>query len=49
MKVGMNLWTVYGWQLPERVSERVLAALAEMGVEAVELVVDDGHNSAAEL
>jgi hexulose-6-phosphate isomerase len=45
----MNLWTVYGWHLPARPDEQVLAALAEMGVRAVELVVDEGANSAENL
>ena len=49
MKIGMNLWTIYGWQLPERASERVLGAVADMGIEAVELVVDEEMNSAQEL
>lgn len=49
MQIGMNLWTVYGWQLPARPDERVLGALAEMGVRAVELVVDEGANSAENL
>lgn len=49
MQLGMNLWTVYGWQLQARPDERVLGALAEMGVSAVELVVDEGANSAENL
>jgi len=49
MQIGMNLWTVYGWQLATRPDERVLGALAEMGVRAVELVVDEGANSVENL
>ncbi|CAN5857737.1 hypothetical protein BH10CHL1_BH10CHL1_31720 [soil metagenome] len=49
MQIGMNLWTVYGWQLPARPDERVLGALAEMGVRAIEIVVDEGANSAENL
>lgn len=49
MQIGMNLWTVYGWQLATRPDERVLGALAEMGVRAVEIVVDEGANSAENL
>jgi len=49
MQLGMNLWTVYGWRLSARPDERVLAALAEMGVQAIELVVDEEANSADNL
>lgn len=49
MKIGMNLWTIYGWELPELPSEQVLAAIAAMDVEAVELVVDESLNSVEEL
>lgn len=49
MQVGMNLWTVYGWQLPARPDDRVLGALAAMGVRAIELVVDEGANSVENL
>lgn len=45
MKLGVNLWTVYGWQLPEAVSSEVIRALAKMGSQGVELVVDESHNS----
>ncbi|MFN8490146.1 MAG: sugar phosphate isomerase/epimerase family protein [Caldilineaceae bacterium] len=45
MKLGVNLWTVYGWRLPEPVSEAVLRAVAALGSEAVELVLDEEHNS----
>ncbi len=44
MKIGMNLWTVYSWDMPEHLSEYVAKALAEMGIDAVELVVDEGAN-----
>ena len=49
MKLAVNLWTVYGWNLPEPVSVDVLRALARMGSEGVELVIDDGANSAEAL
>jgi L-ribulose-5-phosphate 3-epimerase len=49
MQIGMNLWTVYGWRLQARPDERVLAALAEMGVRAIELVVDEEANSVENL
>ncbi|MCX6050268.1 MAG: sugar phosphate isomerase/epimerase [Chloroflexi bacterium] len=49
MQIGMNLWTVYGWQLATRPDEHVLGALAEMGMRAVELVVDEGPNSVENL
>ncbi len=45
MKIGMNLWTVYGWQMPEHISAHVAGALAALGVEGIELVVDEGANS----
>ncbi len=49
MKLGVNLWTVYGWDLPEGVSAEVLKALAEMGCQGIELVVDENYNSPEEL
>jgi L-ribulose-5-phosphate 3-epimerase len=49
MNIGVNLWTVYGWQLPGRVDESVCGALSELGVDAIELVVDEGANSVQEL
>jgi hexulose-6-phosphate isomerase len=49
MQIGMNLWTVYGWRLSSRPEERGLAALAEMGVKAIELVVDEDANSVENL
>ena len=30
MKIGMNLWTVYSWQMPEHISDHVAGALAGM-------------------
>jgi hexulose-6-phosphate isomerase len=45
MKLGVNLWTVYGWDLPEMVSADVLGALAEMGCEGVELIIDERQNT----
>lgn len=49
MKLAVNLWTVYGWDLPAPVSAEVLRALARMGSQGVELVIDDGANSAEAL
>jgi L-ribulose-5-phosphate 3-epimerase len=49
MKIGMNLWTVYGWEPSELVSDRVLGAIADLGVDGVELVVDEARNSAEAL
>jgi L-ribulose-5-phosphate 3-epimerase len=46
MKLGINLWTVYGWEPPEPVSDEVLQALADMGSQGVELVVDEANNPA---
>jgi sugar phosphate isomerase/epimerase len=45
MKLAVNLWTIYGWNLPEPVSAEVLRALAQMGSQGVELVVDEGPNA----
>ncbi|HEY3342626.1 MAG TPA: sugar phosphate isomerase/epimerase family protein [Anaerolineae bacterium] len=41
----MNLWTVYGWRMPEHISEHVAGSLAALGIEGIELVVDDSANS----
>jgi L-ribulose-5-phosphate 3-epimerase len=49
MKLAVNLWTVYGWNLPEPVSAEVLRALAHMGSQGVELVIDDSANAAEAL
>ena len=45
MKLGVNLWTVYGWEPPEIVSRDVLQALARMGSQGVELVMDEAHHT----
>lgn len=45
MKLGVNLWTVYGWNPPETVSDEAIRALAELGSHGVELVLDEGHNT----
>lgn len=45
MKLGVNLWTVYGWELSEAVDTDVIRALADMGSAAVELVVDEYANT----
>jgi L-ribulose-5-phosphate 3-epimerase len=49
MKLGVNLWTVYGWRLAGAIDEEVLRALAAMGSQGVELVIDDQHNTADSL
>lgn len=45
MKLGVNLWTIYGWNLPGEVDRDVIASVAAMGGQAVELIVDEGYNS----
>lgn len=45
MKLGVNLWTVYGWSLDEAVSDEVLQSLIQRGSQAIELVLDEGKNS----
>lgn len=47
MKLGVNLWTVYGWDIGEPASADVIRAVADMGSAAVELVLDEQANSAA--
>jgi hexulose-6-phosphate isomerase len=49
MRIGINLWTIYGWSLPELVSEEALRGTGALGVPGVELVLDDRANSADEL
>lgn len=49
MKRAVNLWTVYGWDVPEPVSVEVLRELARMGSQGVELVIDEAANSAEAL
>jgi L-ribulose-5-phosphate 3-epimerase len=49
MRIGINLWTIYGWSLPELVSADVLRAIGALGATGVELVLDDRSNSADEL
>lgn len=46
MKIGVNLWTVYGWDPPETVSDEVIRALAGIGSQGLELVLDENHNTA---
>jgi hexulose-6-phosphate isomerase len=46
MKLGVNLWTVYGGELPEAASNEVIKALAEMGSQGVELAIDESYNTA---
>src|SRR6185295_15656381 len=49
IKLGVNLWTVYGWTLAQPIEEDVLRALADMGSQCVELVMDEEHNTSAAL
>jgi len=49
MKLGVNLWTIYGWDLPELVSADVLLAIGEMGAQGVELIIDEQANSGEQL
>lgn len=46
MKLGVNLWTVYGWRPTEPIGAEILSRVADMGAEAIELVVDAEHNTA---
>src|SRR5437899_4135638 len=46
VQIGMNLWTIYGWSLPELVSSDVLRSIGELRIPGVELVLDDRTNSA---
>jgi L-ribulose-5-phosphate 3-epimerase len=43
VKLGVNLWTVYGWEPSEIVSIHVLERLSRIGAEGVELVIDEDH------
>ena len=45
MKLGVNLWTIYGWDLPEPIDIQVLEQLPEMGSEGVEIVFDESQNT----
>lgn len=49
MKVGINLWTIYGWGLPEFISPEVLRSIGKLGVRGVELVLDEAANSVDQL
>lgn len=46
MKLGVNLWTVYGWRPPEPISVEVFKALSDMGAQGVELIIDEANNPA---
>jgi len=46
VNIGVNLWTVYGWQLTSPIETGALQRLGELGCRCVELVMDEGHNSA---
>jgi L-ribulose-5-phosphate 3-epimerase len=49
MKLAMNPWTVYGWELPETLGGSLIKALAKFGCQGFELVMDEGHNSSEKL
>ncbi len=49
MKLGVNLWTVYGWEPAEFISTEVLQALRGMGADGVELTVDQDQYTSARL
>jgi len=49
MKLGINLWTVYGWNLPGLVDEDVIRAIGAVGAQGVELVLDEEGNSLQQL
>ncbi len=44
-KLGLSLWTIYGWKPEETVNPEMLKAIAGMGAQAVELVVDESYNT----
>lgn len=44
-KIGMSLWTIYGWKPEEPVSAEILQTIADLGAEAVELVVDEAYHT----
>jgi L-ribulose-5-phosphate 3-epimerase len=46
IKIGVNLWTVYGWNVPEPILPEVLRAVGGTGVAGVELVLDESANTA---
>jgi len=45
MKLGVNPWTVYGWDLPEAITGDLAHHLAPLGCQGLELVLDEAHNS----
>lgn len=45
MKLGINPWTVYGWELPETIGNKLIHSLSEIGCEGLELVLDEGNNT----
>lgn len=49
MKLGLNLWTVCGWNLDGRVSTDLLSSVADLGAQGFELILDEGGNSAEQL
>jgi len=44
-KIGISLWTIYGWSPQETVTVEMLNTIAAMGSQAVELVVDEAYNT----
>lgn len=49
MKIGVNLWTVYGWQPDRPIGINEIAAIAKMGAKGIELIIDEAYNSAERL
>jgi len=45
-RIGVNVWTVYGWNPEETLTVEVVNALGAMGSQALELVVDERYNRA---
>jgi L-ribulose-5-phosphate 3-epimerase len=44
-KIGLSLWTIYGWRPQETVTPLMLQTIASLGAQAVELVVDEAFHS----
>src|SRR5437870_2896715 len=43
MKIGVNLWTIYGWEPKTWLSDKILADLAAAGAQGLELILDESH------
>jgi len=44
-KIGINLWTIYGWSPQETISPQMLEKINNMGSQFVELVLDEDFNT----